>query len=514
MEFSGWLTAVVFLPLAGAIIIALSRSGDRTVRVFAGAVALAELALSIVVFALYYDRRDVGGVQLIDRIEDWIPVEGFEVQYFMGVDGLSAPLVLLAGLLGMVAIFASWNINHRVREYFVWLLALQTGVMGVFVALDFFMFFLFWELELVPMFFLISVWGTGRKEYSAMKFLIFTVLGSAFMLIGILALFFSTGTFDMTELPAAIQQTQLPGAASTLIMPVGFIFALLFVGFAVKLPVWPLHTWLPDAHTDAPTAVSVMLAGVLLKMGGYGMIRVSAGMFPGVMSDVAWLLATAGMINVLYGAVVTLRQTDLKRLIAFSSVSHMGFVLLGISSVAGVAGVVSPVGLTGAALQMFTHGTITGLMFLVVGFVYEKTHTRYIPDLGGLATRMPFLAFAFLLAGLASLGLPGTSGFVSEVLVLLGTFPVWSWLTGASALGLVLTAGYILWMVQRTLFGPQTERFKEIKDATPLEMVPVAVLVIAIMVVGIYPALISDVFRGGAEAIVETFQVAAQASVN
>ena len=511
MEFSGLLTAVVFLPLAGAIIIALTKSGDRAVRVFAGAVALVELGLSIVVFAVYYARQDIPGVQLVDRIEDWIPVEGFEVQYYLGVDGLSAPMVLLAGLLGMVAIFASWSINHRVREYFVWLLALQTGVMGVFVALDFFMFFLFWEIELVPMFFLISIWGTGRKEYSAMKFLIFTVLGSAFMLIGILALFFSTGTFDMTELPAAIEQA---GAASTMIMPIGLIFALLFVGFAVKLPVWPLHTWLPDAHTDAPTAVSVMLAGVLLKMGGYGMIRVSAGMFPGVMSDVAWLLATAGMINVLYGALVTLRQTDLKRLIAFSSVSHMGFVLLGISSVVGVAGTVSPVGLTGAALQMFTHGTITGLLFLVVGFVYEKTHTRYIPDLGGLATRMPFLASAFLLAGLASLGLPGTSGFVSEIFVFLGTFPVWSWLTGVSAFGLVLTAGYILWMVQRSLFGPQTDRFSGVKDATPLEMIPVGALVIAIIVVGIYPAFISDVFRGGAEAIVESFQVVAQARVH
>ena len=285
----------------------------------------------------------------------------------------------------------------------MWLLALQTGVMGVFISLDFLMFFLFWELELIPMFFLISIWGSepkNKREYSAMKFLIFTVLGSAFMLVGILVLFFSTGTLDMLALPDAIQ-------SSRLLLPVGVVFALLFIGFAVKLPLWPFHTWLPDAHTDAPTAGSVMLAGVLLKMGAYGMIRVSVSMFPDVIVDIAWLLATAAVINIIYGAIVVLRQTDLKRLIAFSSVSHMGFVVLGIASVAGVAGTISPLGLTGAAMQMFTHGTITGLLFLVVGFVYDKAHTRYIPDLGGLAKRMPFLAGALLIAGFASLGLPG-----------------------------------------------------------------------------------------------------------
>ncbi len=485
------------------MVIALLVRGDRAIRFFAGAVSLATLALSIVVFTSYDTRA--GGVQLVDRVEDWIPFVGtLQVQYFLGVDGLSAPLVLLTGLLGAVAVFASWGVTLRVREYFVWLLALQTAVMGVFTALDFILFFLLWELELVPMFFLISVWGSGRREYSAMKFLIFTFVGSAFMLVGILALFFSTGTFDMTELPDAIQR-------SSLVLPVGLVFTLLFIAFAIKLPVWPLHTWLPDAHTDAPTAASIMLAGVLLKMGGYGMIRISAAMFPSVIADIAWLLALAGVINVLYGAVVTLRQTDLKRLIAFSSISHMGYVLVGLASVAGVGGFVSSVGLTGASLQMFTHGTITGLLFLMVGLIYEKAHTRYIPDLGGLATRMPLVATAFLLAGLASLGLPGTSGFVSEILVFLGTFRVWSWATALSAFGVVLTAGYILWMMQRTLFGPGKERFQHIADATRLEMLPVAALVIAILVVGIYPALISDVFANGVGPVVESLQNVAQA---
>ena len=499
MEFSGsgLLTATVFLPLAGALVIALVVQGDQRVRFLAGAVVLAELALSILVFARY--DTQLGDVQLVDKVADWIPVESFNVQYFLGVDGISAPLVLLTGLLGMAAVFASWGIRHRVREYFVWLLVLQTAVMGVFTALDFILFFLLWELELIPMYFLISIWGSGRKEYSAMKFVIFTFLGSAFMLVGILALFFSTGTFNMVELTGKVH-------TAALIAPAGVIFTLLFIGFAVKLPVWPLHTWLPDAHTDAPTAVSVMLAGVLLKMGGYGMIRVSAGMFPDVIASAAWVLATLGVINVLYGAAVTLRQTDMKRLIAFSSVSHMGYVLLGISSVAGVAGTVSPVGLTGASMQMFTHGTITGLLFLLVGFVYDKVHTRYIPEMGGLATRMPVLAAVFVVAGLASLGLPGTSGFVSEIMVFLGTFPVWSWATALGAFGIVITAGYILWMVQRLFFGPQIERFQTVRDATALEMVPLFVLVAAVLAVGVYPAVISDVFAKGIEPIVQALQ--------
>ncbi len=505
MEFegSGLLTTTVFLPLLGALLILFLLQGDKEVRYFAGLVALAELALSAVVFFRY--DTDGPQYQLVDRVAGWIPVESFKVDYFLAVDGLSAPMVLLTGLLGMAAVFASWNVTHRVREYFMWLLVLQTAVMGVFTALDFILFFLLWELELIPMFFLISIWGSGRREYSAMKFLIFTFLGSAFMLVGILALFFSAGidTFDMTELP---EQVRAASQAGTLLIPIGAIFALTFVGFAVKLPVWPLHTWLPDAHTDAPTAVSVMLAGVLLKMGGYGMVRVSAGMFPEVIVDFAWLLVVLGVINVLYGAVITLRQTDLKRLVAFSSISHMGYVLIGISSVAGIAGTVSPIGLTGAALQMFTHGTITGLLFLVVGLIYEKAHTRYIPDLGGLASRMPLVAAAFLLAGLASLGLPGTSGFVSELLVFLGTFPVWSWATALAAFGIVITAGYILWMAQRTLFGPDIDRFINVRDATALEMVPVVVLVVAVLVVGLYPAIVTDVFADGVEPIIESIR--------
>ena len=497
----------MFLPIGAAALIALLGRNARTVRIFAAAVSVVEFLLTLYIFSAYDTSEDAAQFQLVDRVADWIPIESFQVQYFLAVDGLSAPLVMLTGLLGMVAVFASWSIGEqreeqgeepRVREYFVWLLALQGAVVGVFTSLDFLLFFVFWELELIPMFFLISIWGSGRREYSAMKFLIFTILGSAFMLVGILILYFTTGSFDMTEMPALVRQ-----AGS---IPALLVFLLLFVAFAVKLPAWPLHTWLPDAHTDAPTAASVMLAGVLLKMGAYGMFRLG-GILPDVLRDVSWALATLGVINILYGAAVVLRQTDMKRLIAFSSISHMGFVLLGLASAVGVAGQVSSVGLTGASLQMFTHGVITGLLFLLVGYVYERAHTRHIPDLGGLAGRMPILGAALLVAGLASLGLPSTAGFVSEIHVFIGTFPVWNWMTALGAFGVVLTAGYILWMVQRVMFGPLNPRFADLRDATPIEVVPIAALIIAIMVVGIFPGTITNVFVTGIEPIVESLQM-------
>ena len=462
----------------------------KNARTLALITTLAELALTSYIFLLY--DKEKGGYQLVDKFEGWIPFDTFRVDYFLGIDGLSAPLVLLTGILGIVAVFASWSVSVRMKEHFMWLLVLQGAVIGVFTSLDFFLFFLFWELELIPMFFLISIWGTGRKEYSAMKFIIFTILGSAFLLIGILSLYFSTNTFDMTLLPDKI-------AGANLIMPASVLFFLTIIGFAIKLPVFPFHTWLPDAHTDAPTAASVMLAGVLLKMGGYGMFRVSASMFPEQIVDYSWLLATLGLINILYGAAITIRQTDLKRLIAYSSVSHMGFVLLGIAAAKGGT---AELGMNGAALQMFTHGTITGLLFLTVGFIYEKAHTRYIPDLGGLANRMPFLAAGLLVAGLASLGLPGTSGFVAEITIFMGSFPAWHWFAALAAIGVVLTAGYILWMIQRVMFGPQLLRHNNLSDASIPEMIPVAILVASILVVGIYPAVISDVFNTGLDPIV------------
>ena len=494
--FSGLMTAAVFLPAVGAAAILLLVRGDRNIRCFAVLIALADLVLSLLVFGLF-DRGDgAARFQLVDRFS-WIPAQDLNASYFMAVDGLSAPLVALTGLLGFCAVLASWRVSHRVREYFIWLLVLQTAVMGVFTTLDLLLFFLFWELELVPMYMLISIWGTGRKEYSAMKFLVFTLLGSAFMLIAIVAVFLTPeiGTFDMTQLSSGAAML----ASAGVLIPLGALFWLFFVAFAVKLPTWPLHTWLPDAHTDAPTAASVMLAGVLLKMGGYGLLRINLGMFPGQTDRFAWVLVALGVISVIYGAVVTLRQTDLKRLIAYSSVSHMGLVLLGIGSVAVAEGQLTVTGLNGAAMQLFTHGTITGLLFLGVGLVYDKAHTRYIPDLGGIAGRMPIVAGAVLLAGLASLGLPGLSGFVSEVMVFLGAFRAFAWPTAIAVVSIVLTAGYILWMMERSFFGPRRQRFDHLTDATLVEALPLAIMVITIVGVGVYPAVLTDVFRTGLE---------------
>ena len=505
--FEGWLSIVIFLPAAAALIIALFLRNDSQVRWFAIGATVLNLVLIAITY-LNYDRG-AGGVQMVDRYADWIPVDGLRAEYLLGLDGLSAPLLLLTGLLTAVAAFASWRVTLRVREYFIWLLVLETAVLGVFTALDFLLFFIFWEIELIPMFMLISIWGSGRNKYSAMKFVIFTLAGSAFMLIGILALFLSSGvdTFAMVSIPSeSIVGIPDRAAGIDLLIPAGAIWFLLFAAFAVKMPLWPVHSWLPDAHTDAPTAVSIMLAGVLLKMGGYGLIRVSVGMFQETkdfqVQDVAWLLATLAVISIIYGAVVTLKQTDLKRLVAFSSVSHMGFVVLGVSSIVGVGGKVTDAGLNGAALQMVTHGTITGLLFLSVGLVYDRAHTRYIPDLGGLALRWPLITASMLIAGLASLGLPGLSGFVAEISVFLGTYEVWSWLTAIGAFGVVLAAGYVLWMMQRTFFGPRNERFDDIDDANFIDMIPVAALVISIVAIGVYPKIVTEVFKIGISELV------------
>lgn len=514
-EFNGILTVTVFLPALAALVILLARPlnlEDRVIRWFAILTTVAAFILSLVVF-LAYDR-DAGGVQFIDHL-NWLSAETIKSSYLLGVDGLSAPLVLLTGILGLAAAFASRNIELRVSEYFVWLLLLESAVMGVFVSLDLLLFFVFFEFEVIPMFMLISVWGSGRPRYSAMKFVLFTLAGGAFMFVGIFAVYLTGAVDSLTMVP--IPELGIVGIADQiagvdLIAPASLIFAFFLIAFAVKLPVWPLHNWLPDAHTDAPTAVSVMLAGVLLKMAGYGMIRINIGFFQETngftVHDAAGILSVVAAVSVVYGAIVTIRQTDMKRLIAYSSVSHMGFVLLGLTAIGGSTAATQLGGINGAALQMFTHGTITGLAFLVVGMAYDRTHTRHIPHLGGLWRRMPVIGIFFFVAGFASLGLPALSGFVSEIMVFLNAFPVWPWAASISAFGVVLAAGYVLWMIQRTFFGSKppeggipNDKFEELTDAEPLDLIPILALTIPIFVVGIWPKVIVDVFKIGIEGI-------------
>jgi NADH-quinone oxidoreductase subunit M len=482
-----YLSLIIFLPVVGAILIAfLPHLSPRGIRWLAAVFTFIPLALSIYLFIIFDRSAGMAGVMQFEESLSWIPSIG--ANYHLGVDGLSLPLMILMAFLGFLVVLISWKIDLRPREYFAWLLLLETSILGVFCSLDLLLFFLFWEIEVIPMYFLISIWGTGRKEYSAIKYVIYTLFGSALMLAGILSLYFTTGSLSMVE----IAQGGLGMIQSA--MPAAAIFFLLLTGFAVKLPVFPLHSWLPDAHTDAPTAVSVVLAGALLKMGGYGMIRVCVSIFPGVAHDYALPLIILAVISVLYGAAVTLRQTDLKRLIAYSSISHMGYVLLGVFALGQIS-------MTGAALQMFSHGVITGLLFAMAGLVMHNAGERDLRKLGGLARQMPIIVVVFSIAGVASLGLPTTSGFIAEFLVFVGSFssgaPGIQVATILGVLGIVITAGYILWMLQRVFYGPPLEKFNKARDASILDRVYMFAFVAVIMGVGIYPAILTNVINTG-----------------
>jgi len=479
-----YLSLIVFLPLIGAIIIGLFGKRDKHTKWIAAVFTFIPMVLSFLLFASF--NRTVEGIQFEEKIP-WIPAIG--ANYHLGVDGLSLPLVILTAFLGFMVVLISWKEHYRTREYFSWLLLLETSILGVFTSLDLLLFFLFWEIEIVPMYFLISIWGSGRKEYSAIKYVVYTLFGSALMLAGILSLYFTTGSLNMVELASrglGMVQTAIPAAA---------IFFLLLIGFAVKLPVVPLHTWLPDAHTDAPTAGSVMLAGSLIKMGGYGIIRICVSVFPQVAKDYAFPLAILAVVSILYGAALTLRQTDLKRLIAYSSVSHMGVVLLGVFALGEIS-------ITGATLQMFSHGILTGLMFAVAGLTMHNVHERDLRKLGGLSRQIPVIGVVFVIAGLGSLGLPLTSGFAAEFITFAGSF-ISTTVSGIkilviiSAISVVLAAGYILWMVQRTFYGPVREEFNGVKDADTVDKIYMFAFIVLTLLVGIYPAILTEIIKTG-----------------
>jgi NADH-quinone oxidoreductase subunit M len=466
------LSVLVFGPVAGALALALvPQASVRLVRSVSLAVTLAVFAVSLGLWRGFVPR---GGFQFEERLA-WIPFLGAE--YHLGVDGISLLLVLLTALLGPVVVF--FSIEHvRVREkaYYATLLFLQAGLTGVFVALDLVLFYIFWEAMLIPMFLLIGIWGGPRRIYASVKFFLYTLAGSLLMLAAMLAVYLHHGsrtgvyTFDLVRLVQISYPQQLQFWA----------FLGFFVAFAIKVPLVPFHTWLPDAHVEAPTAGSVVLAGVLLKMGTYGLMRFSLPLFPNASSYFAPFVLTLAVVGIIYGAVLALAQDDLKKLIAYSSISHLGFVVAGIFSF-------DPRGEAGAVLQMIGHGLITGALFLCVGMIYERTHQRSIPLLGGLAHRLPVYATLLAFFSLASLGLPGLAGFVGEFLILVGVFAAAPAFAVGVAVGIVLGAAYLLWMLQRVIFGTLPDKYAGLKDLTALEVLALAPLVALTVWIGVAP---------------------------
>ncbi len=461
------LTTIVFLPLVGTLAcIALPKRAQEGAKWVAAVVTAVDLAL-VAWLALTFDVA----AKSMQFAQDaaWVPQIG--VRYHLGVDGISITMLFLSALLSFVAVLASWRTDKKVAPYFAMLLLLEVGMNGVFVALDFVLFYVFWELVLVPMYFLISMWGGPRREYASMKFFLYTLFGSVFMLVGIIALYIFKGTFDMV----ALRNAGLPPNVQW------WLFLSFFLGFAVKVPVWPLHTWLPDAHVEAPTAGSVLLAGVLLKMGTYGFIRVSLPILPDAAKAWQPFIAVLAAISIVYGAAVAFAQTDLKKLVAYSSVSHMGFVMLGIASLTAI-------GLSGAVAVMFSHGLLTSMLFLMVGMVYERGHTRKIADLSGLINQVPRIGGAFALASFASLGLPGLSGFVGEFLSLVGAWQssIARGIVVLSAVGVLLAAAYMLWMVQRVILGDTSRTVADMKDMTGRELATILPLAALSVIVGVY----------------------------
>ncbi|MFA6092831.1 MAG: NADH-quinone oxidoreductase subunit M [Elusimicrobiota bacterium] len=478
----GILSLTIFLPLAGALIL-LFIPKEKTAALRAVGVAATALAFLVSLIALFlFDPSQPGNELTMRLTEDlaWIP--SFNIRYFLGVDGLSFPILLLTTLLSLLAAVYSMNIQVRVKEFYFWYLLLETGMLGVFCALDLFLFYFFWEVTLVPMYFLIGIWGGPKKEYAAIKFFLFTLFGSVFMLLAMLALYFASAphTFDMMALAKAHASFS---REFQIIVFLGF-----YLGFAVKIPAFPFHTWLPLAHVEAPTGVSVILAGVLLKMGVYGILRVCYTILP---AGFEWFLpffVIIALINIVYGALCAMAQTDMKRMVAYSSINHMGYAMLGIAAV-------SSTGFAGAALQMITHGLITGALFLLVGVIYDRAHTRDINAFGGLAAKLPVYAGLMSLTCFASLGLPGLAGFISEFLCFLGAFPAWKIYTSIAVIGILVTAAFFLRMLQKVFMGPINEKWAGMSDMDARELFAVVPLAALTVLFGVWPKLLLDMMN-------------------
>ncbi len=494
------LTYVIFLPLLGAVVTYAVGGSVRAAKSIALLFSLATLALGTLLLVGFLWPNWIGlfpttfqgpnplnttTYYAMERVP-WVQVQGFTVNYLVGADELSVVLVFLNTLLTPLALAFSWDEHHRVPEFFAMFLLLETTVNGIFLSLDLFQFMIFWEVQLVPMYFIISVWGGPRKKYAAMKFFMYTFLASLPLLLAIFAFYFYSGTFDMTQIIA------------TSPIPVGIIGDLMFVAmvvaFGTKLPTFPLHTWLPDAHVEAPTGGSVILAGILLKLGGYGLIRFNVEMLPQAAADMWWVLAILGVISILYGAIVCLAQNDLKRMVAFSSVSHMGFVTLGIA--AGVYGFThgfpagAALGFSGAIFQLFAHGLVSAALFMVTGSIGHKIGTRNISDLGGIAKVAPRTATFMMVSFMASVGLPGLVGFAAEYGVFVGVYAAFGLWVFIPILTVVFTAAYYIFAMQRSIFGPLNPKWEKYPDMEDHEVIPLAVLAVSFAIFGILPIVI------------------------
>jgi NADH-quinone oxidoreductase subunit M len=493
----GILTLVTFLPAAGALVLLLvPRRAETALRAGGLAVALATFALSVPLHL----RFDVASADYqFEEFAAWIPSLG--IGYHVGIDGISLLLVLLTTFLTPIALASAWHaIEDRTKEFVAVMLVLETGMLGVFVSLDLFLFYVFWEAMLIPMYLVIGVWGGGHRIYAAVKFVLYTMVGSVLMLVAILALYYQHGaaigtyTFD---LPTVARWVIPPGRSQTL------MFLAFALAFAIKVPLFPLHTWLPDAHVEAPTAGSIILAGVLLKMGTYGFLRFCLPLFPDASLVFGPLMFALAVIGIVYGAWVSTVQPDLKKLVAYSSVSHLGFVMLGIFTL-------NVQGLVGGVLQMVNHGISTGALFLMVGMIYERRHTRLIAQFGGLWKVVPAFSALFLVVVLSSLGLPGLNGFVGEFLILVGAFQVDRVLAAIATTGIIFAAVYLLWMYQRVVFGEVThEENRRLLDLTPREWALVVPLVLLIVWIGVYPTTFTAPTQATLEALIMQVQTKA-----